>query len=119
MFKKIKNRKGFTLIELIVVIAIIAVLAAIIIPTVANNIARANDARDLANSRSAYADFTVELLVSTTPPPLTKSIPGGSCVAVLTANNTVRNFTCTMSDGRIYSLKADGQVSAGATNIAP
>jgi type IV pilus assembly protein PilA len=61
MFKKIKNRKGFTLIELIVVIAILAVLAAIIIPTVANNIARAEDARDLANARSTLCSITLLL----------------------------------------------------------
>ena len=32
MFKKLKNKKGFTLIELIVVIAIIAILAAVLLP---------------------------------------------------------------------------------------
>ena len=47
-----KNRKGFTLIEMLVVIAIIAILVAIIIPTVSNATLRAKAATDAANLRS-------------------------------------------------------------------
>ena len=44
MMKK-SNKKGFTLVELIVVIAIMAILAAVLVPTVVNKI---NDAKDSA-----------------------------------------------------------------------
>jgi prepilin-type N-terminal cleavage/methylation domain-containing protein len=47
MFRK--NRKGFTLIELIIVIAILAILAAIAIPTFAGIIERANNTVNQAN----------------------------------------------------------------------
>ena len=52
--KKILTKKGFTLIELIVVIAILAILAAILIPSVTNYLDRARIARDQANVRSYY-----------------------------------------------------------------
>lgn len=45
MVKKfIKNRKGFTLIELVVVVAILGVLAMLVVPNVINRIDEAKDA---------------------------------------------------------------------------
>ena len=41
-----KNNKGFSLVELIVVIAIMAILAAVAIPTFAHFITKANQASD-------------------------------------------------------------------------
>jgi len=49
MRRKINNKKGFTLIELIVVLAIIAILAAIIVPTTFGAIDNAKTAADNAN----------------------------------------------------------------------
>lgn len=119
MLKKIKNKKGFTLIELIVVIAILAVLAAIIIPTIASNIQRANDSRDLANSRSALATYTVEVLSGTVTNPTTIPVPaGGSCVgnADIT-NRTVTSFVCTFSPTRLFYRTATGEIVGPVTAL--
>ena len=46
------NKKGFTLVELVIVIAVLLILAAVAIPTVSGVIARANEATDAANAKS-------------------------------------------------------------------
>ena len=56
------NKKGFTLIEMLVVIAIIAVLVAIIIPTVTSATDKAAAATNAANLRSVKAEITTALL---------------------------------------------------------
>ena len=56
------NKKGFTLIEMLVVIAIIAVLVAIIIPVVSNSTTKAKAATDAANLRAAKAVITTNYL---------------------------------------------------------
>ena len=56
------NKKGFTLIEMLVVIAIIAILVAIVIPTVSNATEKAKQATDVANIRSLVAQYQIELL---------------------------------------------------------
>ena len=54
------NKKGFTLIEMLVVIAIIAILVAIIIPTVSNATTKAKEATDVANIRSTVAQYQID-----------------------------------------------------------
>lgn len=60
--RKIKNSKGFTLMEMLIVVAIIAILVAIAIPTFTSSLEKAREAADLANIRSAYAEAMVKYL---------------------------------------------------------
>lgn len=56
-----KNRKGFTIVELVIVIAIIAILAAVLIPTFASLIQKANISKDtqvIRNLNTAIATAT-------------------------------------------------------------
>ena len=57
-----KNKKGFTLAELLIVVAIIAVLVAIAIPVFTSQLERSRQATDLANIRSAYATLVANYL---------------------------------------------------------
>ena len=56
------NKKGFTLIEMLVVIAIIAVLVSIIIPVVGNSTDKAAAATNAANLRAYKASLTTAYL---------------------------------------------------------
>ncbi|MDD6678343.1 MAG: prepilin-type N-terminal cleavage/methylation domain-containing protein [Firmicutes bacterium] len=60
--KKLMNKKGFTLIEMLVVIAIIAILVAIIIPTVTKATTKAAAATNAANLRSLIAEASTDYL---------------------------------------------------------
>ena len=54
--KKTNAKKGFTLMELLIVVAIIAVLVAIAIPIFNGQLEKSREATDAANIRSAYAE---------------------------------------------------------------
>ena len=63
MLKKLKkNKKGFTLAELLIVVAIIGVLVAISIPIFTSQLEKAREATDMANIRSAYAEASAAAL---------------------------------------------------------
>jgi prepilin-type N-terminal cleavage/methylation domain-containing protein len=53
---KKRGAKGFTLMEMLIVVAIIAVLIAIAIPVFTSQLENARDATSVANIRSAYAE---------------------------------------------------------------
>lgn len=58
MSKKRNKKRGFTLIELIIVIAIIAILAAIAVPAFGQIRTKANVSSDIGNARSIYSVVT-------------------------------------------------------------
>lgn len=104
--KKRLNKKGFTLIELIVVIAILAILAAILIPSLTDYIRKANESKNGANARSLYTQTQLE--VSTTEPNVTTLTSGtadaasGLTCTWTIVTDVVTNFACT-KDGKTYS----------------
>lgn len=57
-----RNKKGFTLVEVIVVLVILAILIAIAVPSVMKYIDDANDAKYLAQGRAAMIATQAELV---------------------------------------------------------
>ena len=51
---KRNNKKGFTIVELVIVIAVIAILAGVLIPTFAGVISKANESKALQEAKNAY-----------------------------------------------------------------
>lgn len=58
---KKQNKKGFTIVELVIVVAVIAILAAVLIPTFSNVIADANDAALRSELKSLYTEYVAEV----------------------------------------------------------
>ncbi len=61
--KKMSNKKGFTLIEMLIVVAIIAILVAIAIPTFSSALNKAKVATDKANVRAWYAEKVIAVML--------------------------------------------------------
>lgn len=58
--KKSNNKKGFTLVELVIVVAVIAILSAILIPTIGSVIKDAKDAAVKSDLRTVITNKMVE-----------------------------------------------------------
>lgn len=102
MKKILKNKKGFTLMEMLIVVAIIVILVAISIPTFTGQLNKAKAATDEANERSAKAV---------------------AAAAYLTEDKAEGDYYYDLSDGTIKlkssnpSIKGYGKVSAKKDQI--
>ncbi len=62
--KNLKNREGFTLVELIIVIAILAVLASIAVPNLLGSVEKSRKAKDEANAKLIADAVTMWIIES-------------------------------------------------------
>ena len=125
MLKKFTNKKGFTLMEMLIVVAIIAILIAVAIPTFNNALNKAKVGTDTANIRSGYAAAKVETLTGDVAADTKYALQAdGSVVAGETGDYKTKGdtgtTTTTIGDGPafswkanqtvIYTVKADGKI---------
>ena len=100
MLKKLQNKKGFTLMEMLIVVAIIAVLVAIAIPVFNGALTKAKEAADVANVRATYAEWQTAMLTENTKAPADKDafLKGPAGTDTLTLNYLDK---LTVADGTI------------------
>lgn len=82
-WKKKDNNKGFTLVELIVVLVILAILAAILVPALLGYIDRAKQQQIVLNAKSCYTAAQAELssMYGQGVAPTTENLKSGSAYA--------------------------------------
>lgn len=100
MLKKLQNKKGFTLMEMLIVVAIIAVLVAIAIPVFNGALTKSKEAADVANVRATYAEWQTAMLTENTKAPADKDafLKGPTGTDTLTLNYPNK---LTVADGTI------------------
>lgn len=114
MKKTTKNKKkGFTLIELVVVIAILAILALILIPSITGYIAKANTAKDAANANAVYT--AAQLVVAQDDTTYTDETVAGEAI-----KSEIFSTSNPLVSGSVDSTKAEIKVTlvSGRATIA-
>ena len=107
MLKKLQSKKGFTLMEMLIVVAIIAVLVAIAIPVFNGALTKSKEAADVANVRATYAEWQTAMLTENTKAPADKDafLKGPTGNDPLTLNYpdklTVTNGTITYTASKL------------------
>ena len=102
---KKRGNKGFTLMEMLIVVAIIAVLIAIAIPVFTSQLENSREAADAANLRSAYAEVAAKYL--------TDGASGASNSKTVTAAQMQDSWqNDTIKNGNIGDIPVSSSVSA-------
>ena len=114
MLTKLKNKKAFTLMEMLIVVAIIAILVAIAIPTFASALNKARAATDVANIRSGYASAQIAAMTEDVAAGDYYLLNDGS-VAKKDTNVPANAYTCKGASSHAQNALIAGQFTAGAT----
>ena len=106
------NKKGFTIVELVIVIAVIAILAGVMIPTFGNIIENANKNAVLQGATSAYKSLhAIDLLDGTIEGSADPEV--ATEITKLTTANTDLAITYTAASGVVTAFTyKDGDITA-------
>jgi prepilin-type N-terminal cleavage/methylation domain-containing protein len=85
---KKSSKKGFTLMEMLIVVAIIAILVAIAIPTFTSSLNKAKAGADMANARSLYAAVQIATLTDDS----SEALPAAGTPSSVTFAKTTYTF---------------------------
>lgn len=109
--RKLRDQKGFTLVELIVVLVILAILAALLVPALTGYIDRANEKSAIAECRMAvmaaqtiaseeYAKGVTITVAAAGEIKKLAEVPGTVSALTVDAEGKVAALTYTLEDGK-------------------
>ena len=115
---KKNNKKGFTLMEMLIVVAIIGILVAIAIPTFNNSLNKARVAADEANLRAYYAEVMASYLLDE------DDVPEDVTTAIQTVKISNKDYTLygeytakwNATDGN-YVITYNGPTGSNVTGV--
>lgn len=101
--RKMKNKKGFTLVELIVVLVILAILAALLIPALTGYIDKANKQKIIATTRQ------VMMAAQTETSEAYAKVDGGKFTTLTLAADTTPSLNKILELAEVATVSKDGK----------
>ncbi|MGX8851348.1 type II secretion system protein [Amedibacillus sp. YH-ame10] len=106
MFKNVKNlkknKKGFTLMEIIVVLVIMGILLAIAVPAILGYVSKANDQKFIAQARNGYVGAQGILARENATQPATRTVINGNNLNTeIQEDGAINSANCTFTKSQV------------------
>ena len=102
------NKKGFTLVELVIVIAVIAILAGVMIGTFATVVDSANKSKKLQEWRAAVDAAYLEYVANHNEEPTVARFDGESIEFISETDQQTGDYILSTTSGTLYVELAEG-----------
>ena len=107
---KKNNRKGFTIVELVIVIAVIAILATVLVPTFGNVIENAKKSNALQAARNEYTNYMIDHAADENSANLI--IKGADGIYYAVVNGQISDTDYVDTDAALAAFVKDGYTAA-------
>lgn len=102
--------RGFTLVELIVILGVLTILSMILIPSLLEYSAEATITKDAANARSSYSEVQVAVDMGYIVASGTRIVGNGVC-SYTVVDKVITEYECEMDSGT-YTLDGNFQLES-------
>ena len=102
------NKKGFTIVELVIVIAVIGILAAVLIPTFSSVIDKANTNSALQAARNEYTLYVAENA---------ETMTGDEELIIAVEENGTAKYYVTVTNGKLGEINEGAPTTEGYTEV--